>query len=74
MTFFNTKISENHCVRQAGAGGWSWSGVREKYCWAGWNWRLELEWCERKVLLGWNWSNKPNAVKKWKQSYSSCSS
>ena len=23
------------CVRQAGSGGWSWSGVREKYCWAG---------------------------------------
>ena len=20
---------------------------------AGWNWRLELEWCERKILLGW---------------------
>jgi len=19
----------------------------------GWNWRLELEWCERKILLGW---------------------
>ena len=29
-----------HCVRQAGAGGWSW--------------RLELECCERKILLtGW---------------------
>jgi len=51
-----------HCVRQAGAGGWSWSGVREKYCWAGWSWRLELEWCERKVLFGWSWSNKPNTV------------
>ena len=24
--------------------------------------RLELEWCERKVLLGWSWSNKPKAV------------
>ena len=20
---------------------------------AGWSWRLELEWCERKILLGW---------------------
>jgi len=20
---------------------------------AGWNWRLELEWCERKILLDW---------------------
>ena len=23
---------------------------------------LELEWCERKILFGWSWSNKPNAV------------
>ena len=22
-------------------------------CSAGWSWRLELEWCERKILLGW---------------------
>ena len=22
----------------AGAGGWSWNGVREKYCCAGWSW------------------------------------
>jgi hypothetical protein len=44
------------------SGGWSWSGVREKYYWAGWSWRLELERCERKVLFGWSWSNKPNAV------------
>jgi len=20
---------------------------------AGWSWRLELEWCERKILLSW---------------------
>jgi len=20
---------------------------------AGWSWRLKLEWCERKILLGW---------------------
>ena len=25
------RFSFNHRVRQAGAGGWSWSGVREKY-------------------------------------------
>ena len=24
--------------RQAGAGGWSWNGVREKYYWTGWSW------------------------------------
>jgi len=39
-----------HCVRQAGAGGWSWSGVREKHCYLTGGWRLELEWCERKIL------------------------
>ena len=29
-----------HYVRWAGAGGWCWSGVREKYCWlaGGWCW------------------------------------
>ena len=29
-----------HCVRQAGAGGWSWCGVREKHCYlaGGWSW------------------------------------
>jgi len=25
-----------HCVRQAGDGGWSWSGVREKHCYFVW--------------------------------------
>ena len=32
--------SFNHPVRQAGAGGWSWSGVREKhyYLAGGWSW------------------------------------
>ena len=42
--------SHNHCVRQAGAGGWSWNGMREKYCWAGWSWSWWLEWCEKKLL------------------------
>jgi len=37
-------------VRQAGAGGWSWSGVREKYYYLAGGWRLELEGCERKIL------------------------
>ena len=60
--FFHVGIASIHCVRQAGAGGWSWSSVREKYYWAGWSWRLELEWCERKILFGCSWSNKPNAV------------
>ena len=40
----------NHCVRQAGAGGWSWSGVREKYCYLAGGWRLVLERCEREIL------------------------
>ena len=39
-----------HCVRQAGAGGWSWSAVREKYCYLTGGWRLELEGCERETL------------------------
>ena len=37
-------------VWQAGAGGWSWSGVREKHCYLAGGWRLELEWCERELL------------------------
>ena len=32
-----------HCVRQAGAGGWSWSAVRKKYCYLAGGWRLKLE-------------------------------
>jgi len=39
-----------HCVRQAGAGGWSWCGVREKHCYMAGGWRLELERCEREIL------------------------
>ena len=54
--------SDVHCVRQAGAGGWSWNGVREKYGWSGWSWSWWLEWCERKILLGWSWSWLPNGV------------
>ena len=37
-----------HCVRQAGAGAWSWSGVREKHYYLAGGWRLE--WCEKKIL------------------------
>jgi len=33
----------NHCVPQAGAGDWSWSGVREKHYYLAGGWRLELE-------------------------------
>ena len=40
----------NHRVRQAGAGDWSWSGVREKYCYLAGGWRLVLEECEREIL------------------------
>ena len=30
--------------------------VQHSLCSAGWSWRLELEWCERKTLLpGWSW-------------------
>ena len=54
----------NHSVRCAGAGGWCWSGVRERYCWLAGGWRLVLERCERKILLaGWR-SQTANRVKK----------
>jgi len=39
-----------HYVRRAGVGGWSWSAVREKYCYLAGGWRLELEECERGIL------------------------
>ena len=39
-----------HRVRQAGAGGWSWSCVREKYCYLAGGWRLELERCVKEIL------------------------
>jgi hypothetical protein len=39
-----------HPVRQARAGGWSWSCVREKHCCLAGGWRLELELCEKKIL------------------------
>jgi len=26
-----------------------------------------MEWCERKILFGWSWSNKPNAVNRNKK-------
>ena len=32
------------------AGGWSWNGVKEKYCWAGWSWSWWLEWCEKNIV------------------------
>ena len=40
-------IGETNSLRSA---GWSWNGVREKYCWAGWSWSWWLEWCKRKIL------------------------
>ena len=46
--------SDHYSLRSV---GWSWNGVREKYCWVGWS--LRLEWCEKKILLRW-WL--PNGV------------
>ena len=34
----------------SGAGGWSWSGMREKYCYLAGGWRLVLEEHEREIL------------------------
>ena len=42
-TLIHSSIPYSHRVRQAGAGGWSWSGVREKYCYLTAGWRLEVE-------------------------------
>ena len=43
-------VTDDHRVRQVGAGGWSWSGVREKHCYLTGSWRLELEGYERDSL------------------------
>ena len=51
-----------HSVRWAGAGAGGWSGVREKYCWLAGGWKLVLERCERKILLGWRVLELPNRV------------
>ena len=39
--FLYLRPIDNYCVRQAGAGSWSWSVVREKYYYlaGGWSWR-----------------------------------
>ena len=36
--------------------------MREKYCWLVGGWKLVLEWCERKTLLGWRLLELPNRV------------
>jgi len=44
------EVLDIHRVRQSGAGGWSWSGVREKHYYLAGGWRLVLEECERGIL------------------------
>ena len=39
--------------------------MREKYCWADWSWSWWLEYCERKILLGWSWRWLPTGVNVW---------
>ena len=51
-----------HSVRWAGAGGWCWSGVREKHYWLAGGWRLVLERYERKTLLNWRLVELPNTI------------
>ena len=58
----STKRGRPHtnCVRQAGAGGWSWSVVREKHCYlaGGWSWRdVRRIHCSAGVLY-----HQPNTV------------
>ena len=45
----------------SGAGAGAWSGVREKYYWLDGSWKLVLEWCERKILLGWSLLELPKS-------------
>ena len=42
--------------------------MREKYCWLAGGWKLVLERCERKTLLGWRLLELPNRVtsSEWK--------
>jgi len=63
VAHFWTFWFDKHYVRWAGAGGWCWSRVREKYCWLAGGWRLVLERCERKTLLSWRLVELPNTVK-----------
>ena len=37
--------------------------MREKYYWLAGGWKLVLERCERKILLGWRLLELPNRVK-----------
>ena len=46
------EILSCHSVRWARVGAGGWSGVREKYYWLAGGWKLVLERCERKILLG----------------------
>jgi len=55
-------IKKNYSVRWAGAGGWCWNDVKEKYCWLAGGWRLVLERCEKKTLLSWRLVELPNTV------------
>ena len=55
-----------HSVRWAGAGAGGWSGVREKYCWLAGGWKLVLERCEKKTLLGWRLLELPKKSD-WKE-------
>ena len=41
--------------------------MREKYCWLAGGWKLVLERCERKTLLGWRLLELPNRVNKIEQ-------
>ena len=51
-----------HSVRWTGAGAGGWSGMKEKYCWLAGGWKLVLERCEKKTLLGWRLLELPNRV------------
>jgi len=50
VAFGGAEPTDTYCIQQAGAGVWSWSGVREKYYYLTSDWRLVLKRCEREIL------------------------
>jgi len=62
--FIKRRSINANSVRWTGAGAGGWSGVREKYCWLAGGWKLILERCERKTLLGWRLLELPKRVNK----------
>jgi len=59
-------------IRWVGTGTGGWSGVREKYFWLAGGWKLMLERCKKKTLLGWRVLELPNRVNEDRKMHSCC--